>query len=164
MATEVEPSVTEGTGLVSGGNNIGNGMDLFNVGYQQAELKAELKKHQNYVKFAVYPRETLAGELVLAKRDIKARKNELDIDTISKKRQAIKTKRDEIEKEEDPKKIVALIARVKALRAEITPIAKKIKEDTQLGGMHEGLRGIKKDLDEKIEAVRRGLGELGYQI
>lgn len=145
-----------GMGLVSSGN----GLELISVGRQLAELE----QYKHFVARAVHPRETLAGELVLAKRDIKARKNELDVGTVTKKRQAIQTKRDEIEKEEDPKKIVALIARVKALRKEITPIAEKIKADTQLGGMNEGLRGLKKDLDEKIVAVRRGLGELGYQI
>jgi len=151
----VEPSF-EGMGLASGSN----GLELISVGRQLAELE----QYKHFVARAVHPRETLAGELVLAKRDIKARKNELNADTVTKNRQAIKTKRDEIEAEEDPKKIVALIATVKKLRAEIAPIAKVIKEDTQLGGMHEGLRGIKKDLDEKIVAVRRGLGELGYQI
>lgn len=161
MEQILEPSVTEGTGSVSGGSE---GMDLFSVGYQQAELKAELKQYKNYVKYAVHPRETLAGELVLAKRDIKARRNELDIDAVTKKRQVIKTKRDEIETEEDPKKIPALIATVKKLRKEVAPLAKVIKDDKQLGGMHEGLRGIKKDLDNKIVDVRRGLGELGYQI
>ena len=151
----VEPSF-EGMGLANGGN----GLELISVGRQLAELE----QYKNFVASAVHPRETLAGELVLAKRDIKARKNELDISTISKKRQAIKTKRDEIETEEDPTKIPALIATVKKLRKEIAPIAETIKNDTQLGGMHEGLRGLKKDIDEKIVAVRRGLGELGYQI
>ena len=138
----------------------GNGLELISVGRQLAELE----QYKHFVARAVHPRETLAGELVLAKRDIKARKNELDIGTVTKKHQVIKTKRDEIETEEDPKKIPALIATVKKLRKEIAPIAEAIKKDTQLGGMHEGLRGLKKDLDEKIVAVRRGLGELGYQI
>ena len=151
----VEPSF-EGMGLASGGN----GLELISVGRQLAELE----QYKHFVASAVHPRETIAGELVLAKRDIKARKNELDIDAISKKRQAIKTKRDEIETEEDPKKIVALITTVKKLRNEVAPLAKTIKDDKQLGGMHEGLRGIKKNLDEKVSAVRKGLGELGYQI
>ena len=156
MEQMLEPSITEGTGLVSSGN----GMDLISVGYQLAELK----QYQNFVKNAVHPRETLAGEVVLAKRDIKARRNELDIDTVTKKRQAIKTKRDEIETEEDPKKIPALIAAVKKLRGDIAPIAKTIKDDKQLGGMLEGKRGLMKDLTEKVSAVRKGLNELGYQI
>ena len=156
MGGVLESPIHGDMGFVSSGN----GLELISVGRQLAELD----QYRNFVAKAVHPRETLAGELVLAKRDIKARKNELDISTISKKRQAIKTKRDEIEAEEDPKKIPALIATVKNLRKEIAPIAEAIQKDTQLGGMHEGLRGIKKDLDEKISAVRRGLGELGYQI
>lgn len=138
----------------------GDGMDLISVGYKLAELE----QYKNYVKNAVHPREVLAGELVLAKRDITARKIELDVDTVSKTRRVIKAKRDEIEAEEDVKKIPALVATVKKLRNEIAPIAKTIKDDKQLGGMNEGLRGLKKELDEKVSAVRRGLNELGYQI
>jgi len=152
----VESPIHGDMGLANGSN----GLELISIGRELAELE----QYKHFVASAVHPRETLAGELVLAKREIKARKNELDIDTISKKRQAIKTKRDEIETEEDPKKIVELISIVKRLRKEVAPLADAIKKDKALGGMHEGLRGVKKELDEKISAVRRGLGELGYQI
>jgi len=156
MAQETESPIGD-MGLVSGSNN---GLELISVGRQIEELK----QYKHFVANAVHPREELAGKLVLANSDIKTRKDELDKKTITKKRQEIKTKRDEIEKEEDPKEIVKLIATVKKLRTEIEPLAKVLKEDKALGGMHEGRRELKKELDEKVSAVRNGLGELGYQI
>jgi septal ring factor EnvC (AmiA/AmiB activator) len=132
--------------------------NLISVGYHLAQLA----RLQSFIKTAVYPRELVAGQLVLVKEEIQGRKRELGIKAIMKIRKEIAEKRKRIE--DNPEEAVEIVKEIKELRTKAEEGATRIKNDEVLKDLRKEKRAVTKDLEEKVRHVREGLAELGYKL
>ena len=130
--------------------------DLISVGMQLARAESL----ENFVKGAVYPRYTLAAELVNATGEVRKEAEKLGSKKVASLTASIAKERDNMEK--TPEKAVEIYDRIKKLRAQRKPLAEKVKEGTTVHKEHKTF--IRAELKLKDSEVRQGLQVLGYDI